>query len=64
MKEQNLIRIQKIAENNQGQIRAVASAITQLNSLTAALFELVKKMPGYDEALASIKEEETLIKDS
>ena len=58
MKEQEILRIKNIAENNQGQIRAIGSALSQLNNLTAALFEIVKLMPGYDKALEDLKEKE------
>jgi hypothetical protein len=58
MKDKDIIMIKKIAENNQGQIRALGSALSQLNNLTAALFEVLKLMPDYDHALADLKEKE------
>jgi hypothetical protein len=58
MKESEIIRIKKIAENNQGQIRAIVDAVTKLNQLVSGLYQILQHIPGYAEALEKVKKQE------
>jgi|AntAceMinimDraft_13_1070369.scaffolds.fasta_scaffold78598_2 hypothetical protein len=58
MKESEIIRIKKIAENNQGQIRAIVDAVTKLNQLVSGLYHILQHIPGYAEALEKVKKQE------
>jgi len=63
MKESKLIEMQNRIANLEGMLRQMIPELQKLSNVAFGVFETIKLMPGYDEAIEKLKEQQKQAKE-